>query len=172
MEGHTQKIKVAARQHIHFVSVGAEMFSPGVVSLATSILLSTTGFVLAQDDPYPACYQFFTTWPQASSVNVLITWSKLWLTSFILDHKTKYSRTSTLFPPNNLGLTYHLLPGLLGNPLWHRLRPVLSTSLRSNRGLCRLLVAFWLRPVWREHLSAFLRFFFSHFHFHLSSSPC
>ena len=87
MEGHTQKIKVAARQHIHFVSVGAEMFSPGVLSLATSILVSTTGFVLAQDDPYPACYQFFTTWPQASSVNVLITWSKLWLTSFILDHK-------------------------------------------------------------------------------------
>merc|ERR1711936_930624 len=56
--------------HIHFVSVGSEMFSPGVVlSLATSILVSTTGFVLAQDDPYPACYQFFTTWPQASSVN-------------------------------------------------------------------------------------------------------
>merc|ERR1711872_83237 len=51
------------------MGVGAEMFSPGVVSsLATSILLSTTGFVLAaQDDPYPACYQFFTTWPQASS---------------------------------------------------------------------------------------------------------
>ena len=64
------------------------MFSPGVVSLATSILMSTTGFVLAaQDDPYPACYQFFTTWPQASSVNVLITWSKLWLTTFIFDHK-------------------------------------------------------------------------------------
>merc|ERR1711872_439659 len=51
------------------MGVGAEMFSPGVVSsLATSILVSTTGFVLAaQDDPYPACYQFFTTWPQASS---------------------------------------------------------------------------------------------------------
>merc|ERR1711936_761893 len=45
----------------------ATMSLPGISGSLTILLLTMSISAMAQDDPYPACYQFFSTWNQAST---------------------------------------------------------------------------------------------------------
>ena len=48
------------------------MYPPGILSSITILLLAmSSSNAMAQDDPYPACYQFFSTWNQVYE-NVII----------------------------------------------------------------------------------------------------
>merc|ERR1711990_573236 len=42
----------------------ATMSPPGIFNSVTILLLTMSSSMMAQDDPYPACYQFFSTWNQ------------------------------------------------------------------------------------------------------------
>ena len=47
------------------------MSPPGIFNSVTVLLLMSSSWAMAQDDPYPACYQFFSTWNQVYE-NVII----------------------------------------------------------------------------------------------------
>ena len=74
----------------------------------------------------------------------------------ILSSDNVNSKTDNLIPCGSLD-NANCCPGHHRDPLWHCLRPVLPAALCWDRGLRRLLLAFWVRPVWREHMSALLR---------------